>query len=353
MKKTILALTIAAFTLAGCSSTGDAPVTENTRSETEDAQIKEEAFVEEPEISESDKEDQYIKNKKDKTVKAETENEGNVSVSADALEEEDPDVQESDTVQDLLDRYMNDPEKKDFEYIMFDVNADGIEEIIFTDNGKIAEIYGMRNSKPNFTVVCPESLDMTLYPKGMLRAQSNEKSEYDTKDMWMQYFPEWGDFLSVFEELDKEYYTFCAYNLSDEEIREINGSVADINDFPVWLYEWSDMISKKDFERLVPKDSPVKLPEADSLSNREALEVIPEYLRFVNASDGYANLRTGPGTEYDVICRVPNGHDLEVYRKKGTSKSGKSWLKVTYFTEADNEDGYMWLDGWIAESQLD
>ncbi|MBO4903458.1 MAG: SH3 domain-containing protein, partial [Lachnospiraceae bacterium] len=76
-------------------------------------------------------------------------------------------------------------------------------------------------------------------------------------------------------------------------------------------------------------------------------------LRFVNASDGYANLRTGPGTEYDVICRVPNGHDLEVYRKKGTSKSGKNWLKVTYFTEADNEDGYMWLDGWIAESQLD
>ena len=51
MKKTILALAIAAFTLAGCSSTGDAPVTENTRSETEDAQIKEEAFVEEPEIS--------------------------------------------------------------------------------------------------------------------------------------------------------------------------------------------------------------------------------------------------------------------------------------------------------------
>ena len=67
MKKTILALAIAAFTLAGCSSTGDAPVTENTRSETADAQIKEEAFVEEPEISESDKEDQYIKNKKDKT----------------------------------------------------------------------------------------------------------------------------------------------------------------------------------------------------------------------------------------------------------------------------------------------
>ncbi len=353
MKKTIMALAIAAFTLAGCSSTGDAPVTENTRSETADAQIKEEALVEEPEKSDLDKEDQELKNKTDETVEAKSEDELNVSVSADALEEEDPDVQESDAVQDLLDRYMNDPEKKDFEYIMFDVNADGIEEIIFTDNGKIAEIYGMRNSKPNLTVVCPESLDMTLYPKGMLRAQSNEKSDYGTKDMWMQYFPKWGDFLSVFEELDKEYYTFCAYNLSDEEIREINGSVADINDFPVWLYEWSDMISKKDFERLVPKDSPVKLPEADSLSNREALEVIPEYLRFVNASDGYANLRTGPGTEYDVICRVPNGHDLEVYRKKGTSKSGKSWLKVTYFTEADNEDGYMWLDGWIAESQLD
>ena len=79
---------------------------------------------------------------------------------------------------------------------------------------------------------------------------------------------------------------------------------------------------------------------------------IPEYFEYVKAPDGYANLRTGPGTEYDVICQIPNGGELEVYREDATSKSGKKWLKVAYYREADNEDGYEWLTGWIAESQL-
>ena len=82
-------------------------------------------------------------------------------------------------------------------------------------------------------------------------------------------------------------------------------------------------------------------------------ETIPEYLLYVKSSDGYANLRTGPGTEYDVICQIPNGKDLEVYREDPVSKNGKNWIKVAYFTEADNEDGYEWLTGWIAESQVE
>lgn len=309
----ILMLAVIVCTLAGCGGTSqennsaadNKDVTEEVTEEVAEA-VTEDATEDAPE-EDSNKESEELTGEapeedKDKQEPASEENK----------EEADDSAEDLNPVGTLLDSYMKDPEKKDFEYIMFDVNADGTEEIIFTDNGKIAEIYGMRNSKPNLTVVCPESLDITLYPKGMLRAQSNEKSDYGTKDMWMQYFPEWGDFLSVFEELNKEYYTFCAYNLSDEEIRQINGSIADINDFPVWLYEWSDMISKKDFERLVPKDSPVKLPESSSLSDREAIEVIPEYLEYVGAPDGYANLRTGPGTEYDIICRIPNEDSMEV-----------------------------------------
>ena len=346
----VLALIVCAA--SGCGSAAGDTVSENTAGKVQ-AQTEEKK---EPEETAAPEETKTPEETTDLEAAEDPEN-NEVSGEADSeTEENEPEEEaseESDPVQDLLDSYMNDPEKKDLEYVMYDVNADGIEEIIFTDKGRIKEIYGMRNNKPNPTIDCPESLDMTLYPKGMLRAQSNEKSDYGTKDMWMQYFPEWGDFLSVFEELNKEYYTFCAYNLSDEEIRQINGSIADINDYPVWLYEWSDMISKKDFERLVPKDSPVKLPESSSLSDREAIEVIPEYLEYVGAPDGYANLRTGPGTEYDVIRKVPNGSSLEVYRKRGTSTSGKEWLKVTYYTEADNEDGYAWLTGWIACSQLE
>ena len=77
-------------------------------------------------------------------------------------------------------------------------------------------------------------------------------------------------------------------------------------------------------------------------------ETIPEYLLYVNSSDGYANLRTGPGVEYDVIRKLHNGEELEVYREDGYDSKGKRWLKVAYF-EGDDED-YRWITGWIAES---
>lgn len=345
----ILMLAVIICSLAGCGSTSQ----ENNPSENTADNVSEETADNAAEEA-SPGSDENTSGDESAEGDESNEESGAEDAAEDAEDEdvEDEDVEDRDPVGTLLDSYMNDPEKKHLEYVMYDVNADGIEEIIFTDKGRIKEIYGMRNNKPNLTIDCPESLDMTLYPKGMLRAQSNEKSDYGTKDMWMQYFPKWGDFLSVFEELDKEYYTFCAYNLSDEEIQQINDSIADINDYPVWLHEWSDKISKKDFERLVPKDSPVKLPESSSLSDREAIEVIPEYLEYVGAPDGYANLRTGPGTEYDIICRIPNDDNMEVYRKNATSADGKTWLKVTYYTEADNEDGYDWLTGWIAKSQL-
>ena len=96
-----------------------------------------------------------------------------------------------------------------------------------------------------------------------------------------------------------------------------------------------------------------KLLQADALSDRSALEVKPETLLYVKSTDGYANLRTGPGTEYEIICQIPNGDEMEMYLKSSLSESGKKWLKVTYYTEADNEDGYSWLTGWIAESQLE
>lgn len=81
-------------------------------------------------------------------------------------------------------------------------------------------------------------------------------------------------------------------------------------------------------------------------------ETIPEYLLYVKSSDGYANLRTGPGTEYDIICQLQNGEELEVYRGNATSTDGKTWLKVAYF-DGDDSDGDYWTTGWIAESQVE
>ncbi|MBQ6968128.1 MAG: SH3 domain-containing protein [Lachnospiraceae bacterium] len=103
----------------------------------------------------------------------------------------------------------------------------------------------------------------------------------------------------------------------------------------------------------VEKDSPDE-EETDSSniqSDNTEEETIPEYFVYVEAADGYANLRTGPGIEYDIICQIPNGESLEVYRGDATAKNGKKWLKVAYFNGSD-DDSDPWITGWIAESQL-
>ena len=97
--------------------------------------------------------------------------------------------------------------------------------------------------------------------------------------------------------------------------------------------------------------------KADNEANNE--ETIPEYFIYVISPDGYANLRTGPGTEYDVICRIPTGDSMEVYRETATDKKGKKWLKVAYWhpegtSQGDGSDDQgVWETGWIAESQVE
>ncbi len=257
--------------------------------------------------------------------------------------------------EEVLKKYMEEQDgalAEDSGYLMYDVNADGCEELIIVNQGRIDEIYGSYKGKLHSAFSAPDGSEVLLYPQGMLKQPAPDSSEY-TGTIWQQYYPDFGDYLPVYEERDGEYYTFCAYDLSENDMKEINRSMEDIGEYPVWVGEWFDMLTKKEYDNLVPKTRPVKLLPADAFSDRSALEVKPETLFYVKASDGYANLRTGPGTEYEIICQIPNGDNMEVYRKSALSESGKKWLKVTYFTEADNEDGYTWLTGWVAESQLE
>ena len=74
---------------------------------------------------------------------------------------------------------------------------------------------------------------------------------------------------------------------------------------------------------------------------------IEEYYVYVNAPDGYVNLRTGPGTEYDIICPITNGEALELYPEEATAKNGKKWAKVAYWVDGG------WNTGYVIASQLD
>lgn len=63
----------------------------------------------------------------------------------------------------------------------------------------------------------------------------------------------------------------------------------------------------------------------------------------VSAPDGYVNLRSGPGTEYDIILPISNGELLEIINN-GYTSDGK-WINVAYWYDG-------WYEGWVASSQV-
>ncbi|MBO4845330.1 MAG: SH3 domain-containing protein [Lachnospiraceae bacterium] len=272
-----------------------------------------------------------------------------------SLDEEIPEEKEDEKVSrsadDILDEYINTPDLSNDKmgYFMFDVNADGKEELFITQNGRIRDMYARLEKDMRLVGSFSDDVEVALYPEGMLKVSSSSNGN----STWFEYCDEFEDYFPVYEQCDGQYYTFCSYNLNDEEMEEIRTSLNSTGCYPVWLFEWSDVITKKEYESLTPKTKSVSLPAADKLTDRDSLTVRPEYIRYVNAPDGYANLRTGPGTDYDIICKMPNHDELEVYMKFAVSQNANKWLKVAYFKEDDSKDGYTWLTGWVSESQLD
>lgn len=66
----------------------------------------------------------------------------------------------------------------------------------------------------------------------------------------------------------------------------------------------------------------------------------------VKAPDGYVNLRTGPGKEYDIITPIHNGEYIQSLNEKAKASNGKTWVKVAWWA-----DGH--VEGWVIGSQVE
>ncbi|MCR5590822.1 MAG: SH3 domain-containing protein [Lachnospiraceae bacterium] len=263
----------------------------------------------------------------------------------------------------------------DVGYVYYDVDSDGTDEMIITFGNDIVEIYSDFTGKVQRFYSAPYGYEVTLYPDGMLKQDAPKDSEFPGTS-WYSYDKNLAGYYKDFEESSEEYYTFCHHEFSGPEYDEIAARLAEDPDadMPVWIWEYEDMLSEAEYKKLLPKTKPVKLPEGKKLADvvlpadyeyrYEADEVkedetIPEYFIYVISPDGYANLRTGPGTEYDVICQIPTGDSMEVYRETATDKKGKKWLKVAYWhpegtSQLDgSDDPGVWETGWISESQVE
>ena len=263
----------------------------------------------------------------------------------------------------------------DVGYVYYDVNMDGTDELIITFDNKIVEIYSYFGDTIRRFYQTWHDRDVTLYPDGILKTYAPDTSEFPGT-AWYSYDARLGSYFEDFEESRGEYYTYCHYDLSEsdyEEIEAISRRNPD-GDLPVWIYEWDDQLTKSQYDKLLPKSKPVKLPAGNKLADinlpdgyktryeaneTSEEETIPEYFIYVKSPDGYANLRKGPGTEYDVICQIPTGDSMEVYRETARDQKGKKWLKVAYWHSEGTslpdgtDDPGVWETGWISESQVE
>lgn len=78
--------------------------------------------------------------------------------------------------------------------------------------------------------------------------------------------------------------------------------------------------------------------------NNKAVSTQADETRYVTtaANDGGVNMRSGPGTEYDIVMEmIPNGEKMAV-SDEAFSTIGKTWFKVTYHE----------IEGWVSASQV-
>ena len=205
----------------------------------------------------------------------------------------------------------------DVGYVYYDVNSDGTDEMIITFDNDIVEIYSFFTEKVQRFYSAPYGYEVTLYPGGILKQYAPETSDFPGTS-WYSYDAGLAGYYEDFEEARGEYYTFCHHEFSGPEYDEIAARLREDPDadMPVWIYEYEDMLPKAEYNKLLPKTKPVKLPAGYKLADivlpddyepryeaneAQEEETIPEYFIYVISPDGYANLRTGPGTEYDVI----------------------------------------------------
>ena len=158
----------------------------------------------------------------------------------------------------------------DVKYLYYDVDSDGNDELIITYYNDIVDIYGYDGENARLAFSTPYRGITEIHPDGMLLLVYSV-SVADGTSSWYQYDTALGDYLKVFQcrfgDGNESYYTFCAYNLSDEEHKQVEESYHDIGTYPVWLYEWSDELTEKEYEEIAPTTDPIKLPEGELLSD--------------------------------------------------------------------------------------
>ena len=159
---------------------------------------------------------------------------------------------------------------KDVGYVYYDINSDGEDELIITYNDRIADIYGHYCGKMNRFYSGGPDVTATLYPDGILKTEHGSDPKTQAV-LWSAYDEGFGTFCTTIRkevyETGDSYSTTSYYGLDDELHKEIEEDLKNGGRMPVWMDELEDELTKAEYEKLIPKTKPVKLPEPSKLSD--------------------------------------------------------------------------------------
>lgn len=156
-------------------------------------------------------------------------------------------------------------------YLYYDIDSDSNDELIITYYDDIVDIYGYDGTNARMAYSTPYRGITNLYPDGFIR-RDYSISANDSSTTWYKFDTDLGDCFPVFErsydpQKGESYYTFGYYHMDEASKNELIDSYSDYGDYPVWIFEWADELTAEEYENIIPKTDPIKLPTSDKLSD--------------------------------------------------------------------------------------
>lgn len=226
--------------------------------------------------------------------------------------------------------YQNDGGK----FMLKDINNDGVDEMLLTAMNEEYNIFipadtWEESHVGNITACSDDGILERDYGETFTHFYSYyrlEDGELKCFDSFCSYDnPDYGDdIITEYTHVDsagnKSIITEAEFNAGDGlyGVHDIKG-------------EWYD-ISEENINRILLQE------------NNEAVSTRADEIRYVTtaANDGGVNMRSGPGTEFDILIEmIPNGEKMAV-SAEDFSTTGKIWYKVTYHE----------VEGWVSASQI-
>ena len=150
-------------------------------------------------------------------------------------------------------------------YFKYDIDGNGIDELMITLYGNVVEIYGFDGKKAVYSYGCPYRGETIIYDDGMVEMLFGTMTR--ASNTWYRQNAKTGYLLPVTEreyvpvdhgEPDMQYYIYEVegnWDIFEEEYEKSGGN------FPVWAGEWGDIITESEYESLISHGNPVELPE--------------------------------------------------------------------------------------------